>query len=170
MRRNVGQSLVEMALLLPLMVVLLFGIIDMGWYVYGYASIYQAVRNGSEAAASLPPFEDTLTDPALQADDPCYHTIVEEVKEDATMFQDIGNFVEIDYPDDTIDNKRDLGNPIEVKVKNYNIVPLTPLFQFIRLGNTGNGVFTVNASAIRSIESLGNTPVSDDYPNGIVCK
>lgn len=166
MRRKAGQSLVEMALLLPLMIILLFGIIDMGWYVYGYASIFQAVRNGSEAAASLPPFESMLPSSPRRFDDPCYITIVEAVKDDATMFADISDYVEVRYPDSNLSPKRAVGNPIEVAVT-YKIQPLTPLFQLVPLGD--KGIFTVKASSVRSIEALGNTPFSDKYPNGIVC-
>src|SRR4051794_7292922 len=55
-KRTGGQSMVEMALILPFLLLVVFGIIDLGYYIYGYASIYQAARNGAEKAAELPPF------------------------------------------------------------------------------------------------------------------
>jgi Flp pilus assembly protein TadG len=157
--------MVEMALLLPFMLLLIFGIIDLGWYVYGFGTVYQAARNGSEAAAQLPPYEDTLEDPALMAEDPCYLTILSEVTKQTVLF-DLSNSVTVRYPDDSLGMKRDVGNPIEVRVT-ATLRPLTPLPQFTTLAN--NGVYTLTASSIRSIEALGNTPPSEDYPNGIIC-
>jgi Flp pilus assembly protein TadG len=159
--------MVEMALLMPLLLALMFAIIDMGWYIYGFATISQAARNGAEVAAQLPPFEATLADAGLIADDPCYFTIVDEVQEDASLYPLTSDNVTVRYPDNTLSNKRDLGNPIEVAVV-YDLEPLTPLFQWLPLGN--NGRFTITASAVRSIESLGNTPASEENPNGVACR
>ena len=169
MRRASGQSMVEMALLLPLLLVLIFGIIDMGWYIYGYATIWQAVRNGSEVAAQLPPFEATLSSTTRQANDPCYKTIIAEVQEDAAIFPDLSSSVVVRYPPQSpaLAQPRERGNPIEVSVT-YSIRPLTPLFQLVPIGQ--NGVFNVTARAVRSIESLGRTPPSTEYPNGIICQ
>lgn len=51
-----GQSMVEMALLLPLFLVLIFGIIDMGYIIYSYATLYQATREAAEVASVAPPY------------------------------------------------------------------------------------------------------------------
>lgn len=169
MKRVGGQSMVEMALLLPFLLMLIFGIIDLGWYVYGYATIYQAVRNGSEVAAQLPPLRETLADPVRQGEDPCYKTIVAEVQDDAALFQDLSSSVVVRYPsqDPELPQPREIGNPIEVSVT-YTLTPLTPLFQFVMMGN--NGFFSVSAEARRSIEALGTTPPSPQYPNGSICQ
>ena len=57
--------------------------------------------------------------------------------------------------------------PIQVRIQ-YNIQPLTPLFRLVRFGN--QGVMPVNIAARRSIEALGNGPITSQNPNGIVCK
>jgi Flp pilus assembly protein TadG len=158
--------MVEMALLLPLMLMLIFGIIDFGWYVYAYSSVYQAARNGSEVAAQLPPFEDTLNDTATQALDPCYQTILNEAQKQVPMFN-ILNGVTITYPNDALNVKRDVGNPIQVSVQ-YNLELLTPLTRMIGIGN--NGRVTITSSSVRSIEALGYTPISAANLNGIICK
>lgn len=75
-----GQSLLEMTFILPLLLILLFAIIDLGYYIYGYATIYQAARKGSDVAAYYPPFPSRLrngyevvgTDP--DTGDPIYGT------------------------------------------------------------------------------------------------
>ena len=183
MSRTSGQSLVEMALLLPLMIILIFGIIDMGWYVYGYATIYQSARNGAEAAAQLPPFQSTLDNSSKRANDPCYQSILNEITEDAALFPDIASSVEVSYPPvatsggggkgggkagggSSTPGTRALGNPIQVKVR-YELQPLTPLFQLVPL--TPNGVFIVEAKTVRSIENLGNTLITEENPRGISC-
>ena len=53
--KSSGQSMVEMALLLPFLLFVIFGIIDMGWYIYGYSTVYQAARNGTQKASQIPP-------------------------------------------------------------------------------------------------------------------
>lgn len=45
-----GQALVEMALVLPLFLLLLFGVIEMGRVGYAYISISNAVREGGRTA------------------------------------------------------------------------------------------------------------------------
>lgn len=158
-RRVRGQSLVEMALLLPLLLLLLFGIIDLGYYIYGYATIYQSARNGAEAAAQLPPAPakiGTIPDTS----DECVATIVNRIQEDAVLFPDLtdnlqaGDIV-ISYP-----TQRMLGEPIEVSV-NYSIEPLTPLWSFVMFGD--DGTMDVSATSRRSIESLGNSPRSRNF-------
>lgn len=157
-RRSEGQSLVEMALMLPLLLLVLFGIIDLGYYIYNYATIYESARNGTEKAAELPPLQSKLNDP----NDVCVKAIRDAVREHAVLFGDvdIGNAVLISYPD----NIRALSKPIQVEIT-YNVPPLTPLFRFVSFGN--QGVMTVHVQARRSIESLGDNP---NYANDIACQ
>lgn len=159
-RRSNGQSTVEMALILPLLLLTMFGIIDLGYYVYGYSTIYFAARNGTEVAAELPPIANKLND----ASDGCTGAILDATQKGVVMFSDFStNNVVISYPT----NNRALGEPIQVRIQ-YNIQPLTPLFRLVRFGN--QGVMPVNIAARRSIEALGNGPITSQNPNGIVCK
>ncbi|NJO85177.1 MAG: pilus assembly protein [Blastochloris sp.] len=170
LRRSHGQSVVEMAFVMPLLVLILFGIIDLGYYIYGYSTIYQAARNGAEAAAQLPPYANRIS-PAVapnaydRATDPCINTILTEIQEDATLFRDLTSTgsVTISYPPGTASEPRALSQPIEVSIT-YNINPLTPVWRFAMMGN--NGVMTVQTTARRSIEALGDNPSS---PNKIAC-
>ncbi len=41
-----GQGLVEFALILPILLLLLFGIIDMGWVAFNFSQLYNGVREG----------------------------------------------------------------------------------------------------------------------------
>jgi Flp pilus assembly protein TadG len=50
-RRSRGQGLVEFALVFPVLVLLLFGVLDMGRAVYAYSTIGNAARQGARVAA-----------------------------------------------------------------------------------------------------------------------
>lgn len=163
-KRSEGQSLVEMALMLPLLLLILFGIIDMGYYVYSYGTIYQAARNGTEKAAELPPYPNKVS-PSLNTADDCVNAIIQATQNGALILQSggqsLGNSMQISYPNNNI---RALGQPIQVEIT-YNIQPLTPLFRFVSIGS--QGVMTVHVQARRSIESLGDNP---NYTNGVACQ
>jgi hypothetical protein len=49
--RRRGQALVEFALVLPIFLVLLFGIIDLGRYIYMNSTLSEAAREGARVAA-----------------------------------------------------------------------------------------------------------------------
>ncbi len=163
-RRHSGQSLVEMAFVFPVLILVLFGIIDISYYIYGYATIYQAARNGAEEAAQTPPYSDWIS-PSLDANDVCVANILEAVQYGAVLFPDltdtsVANRIQIRYPLEGVEtNFRTLGQPIEVSIT-YDIDPLTPLWRFVMFGN--NGKMTVQTTARRSIESLGKNPAFMD--------
>src|SRR5258708_24467630 len=99
-----GQSMVEMALILPFLLFLTLGIIDMGWYIFGYATIYQAARNGAEKAAEIPPLATRIS-PTLQRNDVCVSTIISATLDGTPniFFSDLtsgagGNVFTISYP------------------------------------------------------------------------
>ena len=48
--RERGQSLVEMAITLPLLLLLLMGIMEMGWYFYNQMSVENGSREGARYA------------------------------------------------------------------------------------------------------------------------
>lgn len=47
-----GQSLVEFALLLPLLLIILLGVVDFGRVYFAYVSVTNAARNGAEYASA----------------------------------------------------------------------------------------------------------------------
>src|SRR5215212_508256 len=137
-KRTDGQSMVEMALLLPFLLLVIFGIIDMGYYIYGYASIYQAARNGAEKAAELPPFPRfvaPLRAGAPDATETCVSNILAATQAVAGQFPDLtngsnaANTITINYPavNSSGEPLRSLGSPIEISI-NYQLRPLTPLW------------------------------------------
>lgn len=53
-RLSRGQSLVEFALLLPLLIVILIGILDLGRFFGGYVALTNAAREGARYAIDYP--------------------------------------------------------------------------------------------------------------------
>jgi hypothetical protein len=166
--RQSGQSMVEMALLLPFLLFVVFGIIDMGYYIYGYASIYQAARNGAEKAAELPPFPrfvGPLRAGAPDSTETCVSNILAATQAVSGQFPDLtdgsnaANSITINYPsvDSRGDPLRALGAPIEISIT-YQLRPLTPLWRFVTLGN--QGTMQIRTTARRSIEALGDNPTA----------
>lgn len=46
-RKANAQGLVEFALLVPVLLLLIFGIIDFGWMIFNYAQLYNSAREGA---------------------------------------------------------------------------------------------------------------------------
>lgn len=159
--------MVEMALLLPFLVLVLFGIIDLGYYIFGYATIYQAARNGAEKAAELPPyprFVSPLRPGSPDATETCVSNILQATQAYAGQFPDMtdgsnpANQITINYPvSDANGPLRALGQPIEVSIV-YQLRPLTPLWRFVTFGTSGT--MTIRTTARRSIEALGDNPTA----------
>lgn len=177
-QRRKGQSIVEMALVLPILLLLVFGIVDLGWYIYGYSTLYQAARNGAREASMLPPQPGRVAPKGTtDTTNNCVANILDRVQSNATLFPDLtkpaagkGPYVEIKYPfmsagtpASQYQQFRKVGQPIEVIIT-YQIEPLTPLSRLVMFGT--NGTLTVNVTARRSIESLGENP---NEPNLNAC-
>lgn len=163
-RQTRGQSLVEMAFVTPFIFILIFGIIDLAFYIYSYATIFNATRDAAEAAAQVPPYPSRIIDEtsgeSIQPDakDPCVTRILSASQKIAVRFPDLYQHVRISYPNGP--ESRRLGEPIEVKIT-YAMRPLTPLAQMVPFGN--GGMLTMTATTRRSIEALGEDPKADNF-------
>jgi hypothetical protein len=195
-RRSTGQSLVEMAFVAPILIVILFGIIDMGWLIFAYATVSQGARAGAEAAAQLPPYPSWLAygDPGGNPgdgftninQDACVKTIVDAVRQDSVLFRgaaegglnggrDIGataggslDYINITYPNGSESRNLVDRGPVQIEVS-YPVQPLTPLFNLLRIGNAdenGDRSLMLTITVRRSIENLGINPGS---PTGVAC-
>jgi len=168
-RRTSGQSIVEMAFVLPVLLFILFGIIEFGYVMFAYSTLSQAARNAAESAAQLPPYQTWLTykdNPAGVPfmSDSCVSAIYFAARSDQTMFTNISNEITISYPNDAVGkdtrNLEDRG-PIQVTIT-YQLTGITPLFQLLRLDK---GI-TLTVTQRRSIENLGVDP---SKPGNIAC-
>lgn len=196
MRRNLrGQSLVEMAFVAPVLLVILFGIVDMGYLIFAYATVSQGARAGAEAAAQLPPHATWLayaSNAPGDADfvninqDGCVRTIVAAVRQDSVLFRGAGEggindglnigassgaglrYITITYPEGNDTRNLNDRGPVEVTVS-YPVRPLTPLFDLLQIGTrdvNGNRAILMTMTVRRSIENLGVDP---NTPNGVAC-
>lgn len=171
-----GQSIVEMALLLPVMLMVIFGIIEFGYLIFAYSMVSQAARNGAEVAAQLPPYQSWLdlrnnppaNYPGFTAD-ACVRGIMEAVRSDVVLFDGQANegrriedYVAIRYPNGGQTRNLSDRGPIEIEI-NYPVRTITPLFQMIGISN---GTINVRVVQRRSIENLGVDPTS---PRGVAC-
>ncbi|MCS6887314.1 TadE family protein [Chloroflexus sp.] len=171
-----GQSIVEMALLLPVMLMVIFGIIEFGYLIFAYSMVSQAARNGAEVAAQLPPHQSWLdlrnnppaNYPGFTAD-ACVRGIMEAIRSDVVLFDGQANegrriedYVAIRYPNGGQTRNLSDRGPIEIEI-NYPVRTITPLFQMIGISN---GTINVRVVQRRSIENLGINPTS---PRGVAC-
>lgn len=174
--RTRGQSLVEMAFVLPILLVVLFGIIEFGWLIFAYSTISQAARNGAESAAQLPPYESWIdigkTTPSpegyLYRNDDCVNAILTAIESDLTIIgegvnnqQDITQYVAISYPRGGASRNLDDRGPIEVTIT-YPVNGLTPLWSLLGIPE---GI-TMRVTQRRSIENLGRDPTRQQ---GVAC-
>jgi hypothetical protein len=180
MRRQAGQSIVEMAFVLPILLIVLFGIMEFGYLIFAYSTVSQAARNGAETAAQLPPYEGWLNyRTAAPSDgdypgwrgDPCVNGVLLAIESDTTLFRDgavegrdIVDYVTIRYPDGGATRNLNARGPIEVSIT-YPVRGITPLFQLLNFGGS-ESLINLRVTQRRSLENLGNDP---SKPKGVAC-
>lgn len=96
-----GQSLVELALVLPILLLLLLGFLDLGRAYYYEVAITNAAREGARYGALFPKDDPGIRDTVVRAVQP-YITV-----------QNDANHIEISPPV----GQRDPQSPLEVRIK-----------------------------------------------------
>ncbi|HEX6288005.1 MAG TPA: TadE/TadG family type IV pilus assembly protein [Herpetosiphonaceae bacterium] len=142
-----GQSIVELALLLPFLILMTIGTMEIGYYVYTYSELENATRRASEWAAKTPPFTVSSSDD--NAGDKCA-VLIKEHALDGVFLSDLTyNNITISYPSGSTRNP---GKLIQVQLT-YQGEWLSPIGQRF-LGEFLNFNFT----ARRTIVSTGAPP------------
>ena len=149
-RKSRGQTLVEFALVFPIMMVFFFGIIDMAYYVYGWAEIQFGARRGAEEATLRQPNKVTLTGqytPQDLNDDPCLAAILVEAQRNGAINGDSQiylNDLRITFHESANDTTpendslaKSPGRVVQIGVRK-TIEPLTPLTNWILGGRDYN--------------------------------
>ena len=121
---NSGQSLVELALLLPAILLLAIVTLDLGRGIYYYSAIYNAAREGARYGIVMQqPYNST----------PLYMT---EIKEHAKALTIGLDSTKLYIPNPVID-----GNMLQVTVE-YEFVPITPIaifgYEHIHMSSTSS--------------------------------
>jgi len=50
-KKSIGQGLLEFALIQPILLMLIFGIMDFGWMIFNYSQLYHSLREGVRFAS-----------------------------------------------------------------------------------------------------------------------
>lgn len=165
-RKSRGQAMVEFALIFPMLVLTLFMVIDLGYYVYGWATVQFSARRGAEQAARMQPREIKTAGEYQQATyyntDPCLEEIFREAARNGALSGEtsiLPSHVYITFHGSTTDNvgttnpglmPKKLGNVVQLRV-NKIFKPLTPLSKLF----FGGRDFEFNAVSRRTIIANG---------------
>ena len=116
-RRNErGQSLAEFAIILPLLLIILAGVLDLGRLYYAYVSVTDAAAEGASYAAISPTDSDGI------------HKRAQEASGGQVRLEP--GAVQVEFPESTAS-----GSPVIVTV-NYTFTLLTPFLHAIVPGGT----------------------------------
>jgi hypothetical protein len=150
-RKEKGQSLIELALLVPLLLIILAGILDLGRLYFAFVAVADAAGEGAAYAAlhpdpTLPPNSTTTCPPSLACDyeiDPNTADCTCERALNATggLIQPNELYVEIISSDSMAS-----GKPIKVRVE-YGFILRTPILNIIVPG----GVLPLSITATEVI-------------------
>jgi len=80
--KNRGASAVEFALIMPLFFILLFGIVDFGWYFFNQHTLQYATREGARLALVGATLQDAVGDDDLSRRK---YSIVKTIEENASV-------------------------------------------------------------------------------------
>jgi len=116
-RKAPGQALIEFALVLPLLVLLIFGLFDLGWAIYANNTIANAAREGARLA---------IVSPTINNDANVKQRVIA-----AAAGLNLGNSQISIAP---AFSSRTINSPITVTVT-YTYTPFTPVIGKIVAGN-----------------------------------
>lgn len=148
-QRTLGQTLVEFALILPLLLLIVFGIFEFGRVIYIYSNLFNATREGVRYGVTTP--RD-------------YAGIANQVQEAVIAVPDTDVSVQVWYDDGpnsgtqfTDYDQVQVGQRVVINLE-HDVQAMTPLFQGMI-----NGMH-LQTRAARTIQSVG-TIVSTPPPN-----
>jgi Flp pilus assembly protein TadG len=163
-RKSRGQSMVEFALVFPLLVILLFAAIDFGYYIFAWSETQFAARRAAEQATKMQP-RQVLAATAYQSVsyvDPCADAIFAEAARSgalnaATSIKRSDVFITFYATTSSnvpvlVDNRatKAVGKVVQVRIYK-ELEPLTPLLASIVSG----GKFKFNTFSRRTIVANG---------------
>jgi Flp pilus assembly protein TadG len=146
-KREEGQSLVELVLVLPVLLIILAGLLDLGRLYYAYVAVTDAAAEGATYGAFYAPSSDGPCAAAQCTDDPrdvgCLCRRAEEATEG--LVQIAGEHILVECPE-CQDQYPESGDPITVTVT-YSFTLATPLLNAMVPG----GVLPLRAVATEAI-------------------
>ncbi len=125
-RRQRGQTLVEFALILPVLLLILIGIFEFGRIIFLYANLFNAAREGARYGLTHPQDYNGILQHAQER-----ITLTELSSGDLTVSMDTGptssDICVMDVSNDCA-SYAVIGNRVKVSI-GYIVSPLTPLFE-----------------------------------------
>lgn len=122
-RPTFGQSLVEMALVAPVLILVIMGLIESGYYIHTRSAIENAAQRGAEWAYLSPP--TTITSGDDDSSDKCAKLIKETTLVGIVLQTLTAQNITLSFPDPA-HQMRELGTPIQLQIS-YTGEWLTPL-------------------------------------------
>lgn len=144
-RERPGQTMVEFALILPLLIVVILGVIEFGRLFFGFSTLQNAARFAADVASKAPPHMgapvpgDPLgrvyaeDDPncGQPGEEPCYlANIREAARRYAPLFSPADPNIHVYFLPVKGVVSNNVGGLIEVQIE-YSIAPLTPVLKDI---------------------------------------
>jgi Flp pilus assembly protein TadG len=160
-RKSRGQSLVEFALVFPVLVLLLFIAIDFGYYVFIWSEVQFSARRSAEQASRMQPRQMLTADAYWDVEnDPCLRQIFREASRaggfngQTQIFpSDVYLSFHLTTNDATASlnaQAKTLGRIAQVRV-HKEVTPLTPLTRWV----LGGRDYKFNAVSRRTIVANG---------------
>jgi hypothetical protein len=169
-RRERGQTLVELALILPVLLLIVLVAIDFGRAFFGYVVLTNASRIGANFAASHPAAWGTPGNAADQAD---YEELILRDTDVANCALVGGTPPDPTFTDgsDTGTTKTDVGDRVDVGLT-CTFTPITPIVSAVigsSLEMSANSDFAIRAGTVSGVPvppppTPGPTPVATPTP------
>lgn len=145
-----GQSLVEMALVLPFLVLFTIGTAELSYYVYSYSELENAARRATEWASKTPPLDPGNPN---SSSDQCLALIKQHAIDGVFLSNLTAANITISFPGE---GRRAVGAQVQANVT-YQGQWLSPIGRRF-FGNALNFQFT----SIRTITDTNPPPGLDD--------
>lgn len=149
-RKARGQSLVEMALVLPFLVLFSIGTIELSYYVYTYSELENAARRASEWASKTPPLDPANPN---SASDQCLALIKQHAIDGVFLSKLTPANISISFPGE---GKRAVGAQVQATIQ-YTGQWLSPIGRRF-FGNN----LTFSFTSIRTITDTSPPPTLDN--------
>lgn len=149
-RRVRGQSLVEMALVLPFLVLFSIGTAELSYYIFTYSQLENAARRASEWASKTPPLDPSKPN---DASDQCLVLIKQHAIDGVFLSNLQPANISVSFPGA---GKRAVGAQVQVNIT-YNGQWLSPIGRRF-FGNALKFQFT----SIRTITDTSPPPTLDN--------
>lgn len=152
MRKISGQVLIETAIILPLLLLLLFGMVDFSRAIYTHSTLHNAARSGARAAAVTHPLASTSPPAPLfsssgEPAETIKSSLAGRVPENATVQYEV---TILDSTGAPVTGNAHAGNQVRITLRYPDFHFITPVFNLLspvtdHTPTTGDGSMAITA-------------------------